>query len=151
MMARFSLAVSLRNSITLPGRVSSASSQMALSILTFAPVTMTCPQFPFSSSGCGVAAEPVVDPDGKIIIAGDFIAVNGVSRTCVARLNANGTLDQTFIPSGFTPYGFNSGTPFPIRGIAIQSDGKIVIGGRFSGGNCGPGTAGAAEHRWQPG
>ena len=54
----------------------------------------------------------------------------------MARLNANGTLDETFVPSGFTPYGFFSGTPFPIRGIAIQSDGKIVIGGRFSGGNC---------------
>ena len=104
---------------------------------TFAPVTMTCPQFPFSSSGCGVAAEPVVDPLGNIIIAGDFIAVNGVSRTCVARLNSSGALDESFIPSGFTPYGFNSGTPFPIRGVAIQSDGKIVIGGRFSGGNCG--------------
>ena len=31
---------------------------------------------------------------------------------------------------------FNGGTPRPIRGIAIQSDGKIVIGGRFSGGTC---------------
>jgi uncharacterized delta-60 repeat protein len=103
---------------------------------SFAPVTMTCPQFPFFSSGCGVAAEPVVDLDGKIIIAGDFIAVNGVSRTCVARLNGDGTLDQSFTPSGFTPFGFNSGTPYPIRGIAIQSDGKIVIGGRFLGGNC---------------
>ena len=98
---------------------------------TFAPVTMTCPQFPFGASGCGLWAEPVVDADGKIIIAGDFIAVNGVPRTCVARLNADGTLDTTFIPSGFTPYGLLSGTPFPIRGIAIQSDGKIVIGGRF--------------------
>jgi len=102
----------------------------------FAPVTMTCPQFPFFSSGCGVAAEPVVDADGNIIVAGDFIAVNGVSRTCVARLNSNGMLDQNFNPSGFTPYGLSSGTPFPIRGIAIQSDGKIVIGGRFRGGNC---------------
>jgi uncharacterized delta-60 repeat protein len=103
---------------------------------SFAPVTMTCPQFPFFSSGCGVAAEPVVDAAGSIIIAGDFIAVNGVSRTCVARLNSNGALDETFNPSGFTPYGLFSGTPFPIRGIAIQSDGKIVIGGRFRGGNC---------------
>jgi uncharacterized delta-60 repeat protein len=103
---------------------------------SFAPVTMTCPQFPFFSSGCGVAAEPVVDTVGNIIIAGDFIAVNGVSRTCVARLNSNGALDETFNPSGFTPYGLFSGTPFPIRGIAIQSDGKIVIGGRFRGGNC---------------
>jgi uncharacterized delta-60 repeat protein len=103
---------------------------------TFAAITMTCPQSPFFASGCGVAADPVVDPDGKTIIAGDFIAVNGVSRTCVARLNADGTLDQTFNPSGFTPFGLSGGTPWPIRGIAIQSDGEIVIGGRFEGGNC---------------
>ena len=104
---------------------------------TFAAVTMTCPQFPFGSSGCGLWADPIIDDAGKIIIAGDFIAVNGVPKTCVARLNANGTLDTTFNPSGFTPFGFNGGAPRPIRGIAIQSDGKIVIGGRFSGGNCG--------------
>ncbi|HZS18892.1 MAG TPA: delta-60 repeat domain-containing protein [Candidatus Udaeobacter sp.] len=106
---------------------------------TFAPVAMTCPQFPFGPS-CGLWADPVVDSDGKIIIAGDFIGieVNGenIPRTCVARLNTDGSLDQTFVPSGFTPYGFYAGVPFPIRGIAIQSDGKIVIGGRFSGGNC---------------
>ncbi len=102
---------------------------------TFAPVSMTCLQFTFGAS-CGLWADPVIDVDGKIIIAGDFIEVNGVPRTCVARLNADGTLDTTFVPSGFTPYGFNGGTAWPIRGIAIQSDGKIVIGGRFSGGNC---------------
>ena len=104
---------------------------------TFAAVTMTCPQFPFGASGCGLWADPIIDDAGKIIIAGDFIAVNGVPKTCVARLNANGTLDATFNPSGFTPFGFNAGAPRPIRGIAIQTDGKIVIGGRFSGGTCG--------------
>jgi uncharacterized delta-60 repeat protein len=104
----------------------------------FNPVSMTCTSHPFGADhGCGLWADPVVDADGKIIIAGDFIAVNGVSRTCVARLNADGTLDQSFNPSGFTPFGFNGGTPWPIRGIAIQSDGKIVIGGRFLGGMCG--------------
>jgi uncharacterized delta-60 repeat protein len=103
----------------------------------FAAVTMTCPQFPFGSDGCGLWADPVVDADGKIIIAGDFIQINGVDRTCVARLNTDGTLDQTFVPSGFTPFGLSFGTPRPIRGIAIQSDGKVVIGGRFEGGNCG--------------
>src|SRR5215510_1020466 len=46
---------------------------------TFNPVTMDCPSFPFGGDhGCGLWADPVVDPDGKIIIAGDFIAVNGV-------------------------------------------------------------------------
>ena len=98
-------------------------------------VQMTCPQAPFFSSGCGVAADPVVDGNGKIIIAGDFIAVNDVPRTCVARLNADGTLDTTFVPSGFTPFFLSGGTPYPIRGIAIQSDGRVVIGGRFNASN----------------
>ena len=103
----------------------------------FNPVAMTCPSHPFGADhGCGLWADPVVDADGKIIIAGDFIAVNGIARTGVARLNANGTLDETFDPSGFTPFGFDAGTPRPIRGVAIQSDGKIVIGGRFNGGTC---------------
>jgi hypothetical protein len=98
---------------------------------------MTCPSNPLGGDGtCGLWADPVVDPDGKIIIAGDFITVNGASRTCVARLNANGTLDETFNPSGFTPRGFNAGQPQPIRGVVIQSDGKIVIGGSFNGGDC---------------
>jgi uncharacterized delta-60 repeat protein len=103
----------------------------------FNPVAMTCSTAPFGADhGCGLYADPVVDPDGKIIIAGDFIKINGVDRTGVARLNADGTLDTTFVPSGFTPFVFNGVTPYPIRGIAIQSDGKIVIGGRFSGGTC---------------
>src|SRR5262245_44754614 len=103
----------------------------------FAPVSMVCPSHPFGADhGCGLWSDPVVDADGKIIIAGDFIAVNGIARTGVARLNANGTLDETFDPLGFTPFGFDVGTPRPIRGVAIQSDGKIVIGGRFNGGTC---------------
>ncbi|HYP49358.1 MAG TPA: delta-60 repeat domain-containing protein, partial [Pyrinomonadaceae bacterium] len=34
--------------------------------------------------------------DGKIIVAGDFTAVNGTGRTKIARLNSNGSLDTTF-------------------------------------------------------
>src|SRR5947207_974661 len=34
-----------------------------------------------------------VQPDGKIVIAGSFTSVDGQSRTNIARLNANGTLD----------------------------------------------------------
>ncbi len=93
------------------------------------------PAIPWFSSGCGVAADPVVDADSKIIIAGDFTAINGTPALCVARLNANGTPDTTFNASGFTPFGFGAGTPRPIRGIAIQSGGEIVIGGRFNASN----------------
>ncbi len=96
----------------------------------FTPVTMTCPSNPIGGVGCGLWADPVVDGHGKIIIAGDFVSVDGVNVPCVARLNSNGSLDTGFNGSGFVPSGFS---PRPIRGIVIQSDGKIVIGGRFNG------------------
>jgi len=66
----------------------------------------------------------VVQPDGKILIAGDFIQVHGVEWNRIARLNADGSLDTTFNPGA----GPNSG----VRCIALQPDGKILIGGIFT-------------------
>jgi len=98
---------------------------------TFAPVTMTCGANPFGGDGnCGVWAAPVIDSNGKILIGGDFITVNGVSAPGIARLNSDGTVDTSFSGSGFKPAQFPN-SPRPIRGIVIQSDGKIVIGGRL--------------------
>lgn len=73
-----------------------------------------------------VFAPPVVDANGKILIGGVFTSVNGVTRPSVARLNADGTLDTGFVPSGFTFSG-------QVRGIGVQSTGKVVLaGGRFT-------------------
>lgn len=36
--------------------------------------------------------------DGKIIIAGQFTTINGISRYHIARLNTNGSVDMTFDP-----------------------------------------------------
>jgi len=60
-------------------------------------------------------------PDGKVVIAGDFSTVNGQNRGGVARLQADGSLDPGFAP---TPDG-------PVRSLALQSDGKMVIAGAF--------------------
>lgn len=62
-----------------------------------------------------------IQPDGKIIIAGGFTTVNGVTRTRVARLNASGSLDTTF----------NATADELVSVVALQSDGKILIGGAF--------------------
>ena len=64
----------------------------------------------------------VVQPDGKILIGGDFTTVGGVARNRIARLNPDGTLDTAFNPNA------NSN----IISIALQSDGKILVGGSFS-------------------
>ena len=68
-----------------------------------------------------------VQSDGKIIIGGEFITYNGTARNRIARLNADGSLDATFNPG--------TGTNNIVRTTAVQSDGKIIIGGEFTGYN----------------
>jgi uncharacterized delta-60 repeat protein len=66
----------------------------------------------------------ILQPDGKPIIAGDFTLFNGTSRNRIARLNIDGSVDLTFNPG--------SGPNNTISGIALQTDGKILVGGLFS-------------------
>jgi|GEM_PF-3185309 len=65
-----------------------------------------------------------VQPDGKIIIAGDFVTFNNVDRGGIARLNSNGSLDTGFDTS--------VGADNSVWATALQSDGKILIGGDFT-------------------
>src|SRR5450631_4882894 len=63
----------------------------------------------------------VVQPDGKILLGGEFttLAPNGgatVTRNHIARLNPDGTLDTAFNPNA-------NGD---VYAIAVQADGKIL-------------------------
>lgn len=73
-----------------------------------------------------IFAPPVLDADGKIYIGGVFNSIDGEFRPGVARLNADGSLDRDWIPTGFTQ-------PTQIRGLAIQQNGanagKLLIAG----------------------
>ncbi len=68
--------------------------------------------------------EAVLQSDGKVIIVGKFTTVNSISRNRIARLNSNGFLDMSFDPG--------IGTNDDIVSAAVQSDGKILIGGKFT-------------------
>lgn len=61
-------------------------------------------------------------PDGKIVIGGNFTSVSGQPRNCLARLNADGTVDLGFLPS------VNS----IVTAVGLQPDGKVLIGGYFT-------------------
>ena len=81
------------------------------------------------ASSSGVAAM-VRQTDGKIIIGGSFWPVaSSLPRYKIARLNADGTLDNTFDPGG-GPDG--TGTRREILTLAIQPDGKVLAGGDFT-------------------
>jgi uncharacterized delta-60 repeat protein len=66
-----------------------------------------------------------IQSDGKILVGGDFTTLNGVTRSRLVRLNADGTVDTAFYTNMGT--GINSS----VNALAIQSDGKILVGGQF--------------------
>ena len=67
----------------------------------------------------------VVQSDGKILVGGSFSSWNGTTVGGIVRLNSNGTLDTTFTTNNGT--GADNG----VTTIAVQSDGKILVGGLF--------------------
>ena len=78
-------------------------------------------------SGDDSAAAITLQSDGKMVVVG--AAFNGSNFDVGAlRLNANGSLDTTFNGSGQRLQAVGSGDDFASC-VALQSDGKIVIGG----------------------
>ncbi|MBC7487675.1 MAG: T9SS type A sorting domain-containing protein [Cytophagaceae bacterium] len=68
----------------------------------------------FSPQGIGGLYASCIQPDGKILIGGS-------SGPGLARLNVDGSLDNSFtLPAGFSGI---------VNSIAVQSNGKILIGG----------------------
>jgi uncharacterized delta-60 repeat protein len=76
----------------------------------------------FSVQTHGGLAAIVVQPDDKIVAAGDFEMINGLARVGVARLQANGSVDPSFNP------GMGA---LEVLHLALQADGRMLLGGCF--------------------
>ena len=65
-----------------------------------------------------------IQSDGKLLVGGDFTTFSGISQNKLIRINSDGSKDTSFnIGNGFDSQVFS---------IAIQSDGKILVGGQFT-------------------
>lgn len=53
-----------------------------------------------SSGANGVIRAITRQPDGRLLIAGSFTSYNGILRSGIARLEADGSLDESFTPKG---------------------------------------------------
>jgi uncharacterized delta-60 repeat protein len=74
-----------------------------------------------ANNGINIVA---VQTDGKVIVGGNFTTFNGASKLRIVRLNADGSIDNTFnIGSGFND---------EVYDIELQTDGKIVVVGEFT-------------------
>lgn len=80
----------------------------------------------FTNTVDGPVYAIAVQPDGKTIIAGAFTNVNGQTRHRIARFLADGTLEDT------NTFSTGSGPNGAVLCVAVQNDGRIVIGGQFT-------------------
>ena len=72
----------------------------------------------------GSVLDYAIQPDGNVIIVGNFDTNNPVSRQFVARVSQSGVLDSSF-NAGFIGGG-------PIQVVVLQPDGKLIVGGTFT-------------------
>ncbi len=70
----------------------------------------------------------VIQPDGKIVVAGRSFVTPQTYALAVIRYNADGSLDTTFDADGKAQ--FEMPAIIEMYGLALQPDGKIVVGGR---------------------
>jgi uncharacterized delta-60 repeat protein len=73
--------------------------------------------------------------DGTIYVGGQFSSFNGTHRLGFTRLNANGTVDTTFLDTAYNQFAglkriFSYDTP-AVCASGVQSDGNVIIGGSF--------------------
>jgi uncharacterized delta-60 repeat protein len=80
----------------------------------------------FNPATSGIAAinDIAIQPDGKIIIAGRSFPTNVFPRGNIARLNPDGSLDQTF----YVGRGANN----DIKAVRLQGTTKLLVGGAFT-------------------
>jgi len=71
----------------------------------------------------GGAYSLALQPDGRVVVGGDFVGINRLPRNNLARLELDGAVDRSFRTTG---------TDRPVFATTTQPDGKVLIGGRFT-------------------
>jgi uncharacterized delta-60 repeat protein len=82
------------------------------------------PSFVVGSGAQNIVRAIAIANDGKVIIGGQFASYQGNNSRRIARLNPDGSYDSSFVVGN----GFN-GTVWT---VAIQNDGKVIVGGEFN-------------------
>lgn len=96
------------------GTVTSADASLTVNVITL--------ETNFNPVVNGQVFAQALQPDGKILIGGDFTTLGGQPRNRIGRLNPDGTVDA----------GFNPGASGTVSAIAVQPDGRILLAGSFT-------------------
>jgi uncharacterized delta-60 repeat protein len=81
----------------------------------------------------GGASAIAVQPDGKIVVAGNTGHAYETRSFAIARYNSDGSLDNSFAGDGMQTTDIGGGFGSGGHGLALQPDGKIVVVGLGGG------------------
>src|SRR5262249_12594459 len=83
----------------------------------------------FSQLSADLGKAVLIQPDGKIVLAGNAVPFNSAGSPLVARLNTDGSLDDSFAGDGSAIVTVPNGTGGGFAKVLRQADGKLVAVG----------------------
>lgn len=120
----YAMALQSDNKIIIAGNFTRYNGDLSrIRIVRLLPDGSNDPTFNAGLSADAIIEDILIQPDGKILLGGRFTTFNNQQYHHLVRLNADGSIDTSFnIGDGFDKN---------VYAIALQSDGKIIVGGSF--------------------
>jgi len=127
----YAIAVRSNGTLLMGGRFTSFNGQPRNGLALVDATGQLDPAFVVSSLTGGVdnVQDIVVQPDGDILVAGNFVGFGQASSAKLVRVDGTGAIDPTFVPRTYLGAGCCAGY---VADIALQADGKVVAGGSYA-------------------
>ncbi len=126
----YTLAVQSDHNILAAGSFSSVAGSARINIARFQPTGALDATFDAGTGPNALVRILALQPDGRMMIGGEFTSVNNTNRNRIARLNYNGSLDLSFDPG--------TGADNIVRTVALLPSGQMLVGGLFTSFNGSP-------------
>ena len=120
----FAVAVQPDGAIIIGGDFTKVAGESVRNIARLNPDGMLDLTFVVDGGADRAVRDLAIQPDGKILVVGDFGVLGGAVLPRVGRLNTDGTVDVTFVPG--------SGANAIVHAVGIQEDGGMIVGGEFT-------------------
>lgn len=120
----YAMAIQADEKILIGGNFTKYNDRTAGKLIRLLPNGLRDENFNVGSGADAIVQVFLIQPDQKILVGGNFSTFNGQVISHLVRLNPDGSIDS----------GFNAGNLFDnnVYAIALQSDGKIIVGGNFA-------------------
>ncbi|MCD9576010.1 T9SS sorting signal type C domain-containing protein [Flavobacterium soyae] len=120
----YAMALQSDNKIIIAGNFTRYNNDLSkIRIVRLLPDGSNDPAFNTGLGADAIIEDILIQPDGKILAGGRFTTFNGQPFSRLVRLNTDGSIDTSFnIGAGFDKN---------VYSLALQSDGKIIVGGSF--------------------